>query len=110
MFGFGRRRWAIRVVEKTSTPVTSRAGTAMIELLIFASKQTPLPVAESVLIPAARIGHNQYAVVRLAEELAVHPAAAEKPLMELRGAARQVAAEHGYAKVVEVIDREAKSK
>jgi hypothetical protein len=84
----------------------SRAGTAMIELLIFASKQTPLSVPESILVPAARIGENQSAIVRLAEELAVHPAAAKKALMKMRAAARQVAAEHGYTKIVELIDRE----
>src|SRR3954464_5061212 len=85
-FSFGRRRWAIRVIERTTSPVMSRAGTAMIELLIFASKQTPLSVPESILVPAARIGENQSAIVRLAEELAVHPAAAKKALMKMRAA------------------------
>jgi hypothetical protein len=104
---FPRRRWAIRVVEKTSFSIRSREATALIEMLIWASKQLPneAPVAERVLMSAMTMVHNQSAIVDLAAELDVHPVAAQKTLAELQEAAILVATERGMPEVVRLARR-----
>jgi hypothetical protein len=92
-----RRRWAVRVVEKTSFAIRSREATALIEMLIWASKQLPsqAPIAERVLMSAMTMVQNQSAIVDLAAELDVHPVAAQKALAELQEASISVATERG---------------
>jgi hypothetical protein len=104
---FPRRRWATRVVEKTSFSTRSREATALIEMLIWASKQlsSRVPVAERVLVSAMRMVHNQSAILNLAAALDVHPAAAEEALAELQEAAISIATEHGMPDVVRLAGR-----
>jgi DNA-binding transcriptional regulator YhcF (GntR family) len=51
------------------------------------------------------IAHDQSAIVNLAAELDVHPAAAEKALAELQEAAISVATEHGMPDLVRLARR-----
>jgi hypothetical protein len=104
---FAGRRWATRVVKKTGFPIRSREATALIEMLIWASKQFPsrVPVAESVLMSAMTMIHNQRAVISLAEDLDGNPVAAEKALAELSEAAIAVATEHGMPDFVRLARR-----
>jgi len=104
---FPRRRWAIRVVEKAGFPIGSQEATLLIDLLIWASKQDPkqVPPAEGVLISALRMVHNQTAVLKVADELAVSLVAAENALARLPQAAIAVAAEHGMNEFVKIATR-----
>lgn len=104
---FPRRCWAVRVVAKAGFRVPSREARTLIGMLIFASRQQPskLPVAEQVLISAMRMFLNQSAVVKLAEELAASPAAAEEGLKRLPEAALAVASEYGLTAFVETVNR-----
>jgi hypothetical protein len=76
-------------------------------MLIWASKQFPsqVPVAESVLMPAITMVHNQSAVISLAEDLDEDPVAAEKTLAHLSEAAIAVATEHGMPDLVRLARR-----
>jgi hypothetical protein len=104
---FARRRWATRVVEKTGFPIRSREATELIEMLIWASKQFPsrVPAAESVLVSAMRMVHNQSAMVNLANGLDGDLVAAEKALAQLSEAAIAVATEHGMPDFVRLARR-----
>jgi hypothetical protein len=112
---FPRRRWAIRIIEKAGFRIQSREASVLIELIIWASKQNQrmmersigqsLPVRDGVLVAAMAMENNQSAVVRVAEELAVHPVAAEKALAQLATAARDVAIENGLSKLIEITGR-----
>jgi hypothetical protein len=112
---FPRRRCAVRLIEKMGLPIKSREASILIELVIWASKQNQramqqaigksLSVAELVLIAAARMANSPSATTKIAQELAVSPIAAENALIRLSKAARDLAAENGYGKIVEMIDR-----
>lgn len=92
-----RRLWATRVIEKAGFPIGSREAKVLIDMLIWASKHTPqqVPISESVLISAIRMQHNQTAIVKIADDLIVDPAAAKNALAKLPIAAIGVAVEHG---------------
>jgi hypothetical protein len=107
---FPRRRWAIRVIEKAGFATQSREGTILLDLLVQASKQNSptgsLPTAEQVLTSALRMVENQFAIIKVAEALAVSPLAAETALARLPQAAIAVAAEHGMKQFVEIAIRQ----
>src|SRR5271165_4833939 len=107
---FPRRRWAIRVIEKAGFATQSREATILLDLLVRASKQNSpmgsLPTAEQVLISALRMVENQFAIIKVAEELAVSPLAAETALARLSQAAIAVAAERGMKQFAEIAIRQ----
>jgi hypothetical protein len=79
----------------------------VIDLLMRASKKhsKELPTAEQVLFSALRMFHDEVAIAKVAEDLAVSPLAAELALAKLPQAAIALAAEHKMRQFVEVANR-----
>jgi hypothetical protein len=112
MILFERRRWAIRVIEKMGLPIRSAEATVLIDLAVWASKDTDansptlirkkLPKRESVLIAAVRMADNHSAVNRVAQALKLSAIEAQNLLDRLRRAAIEVAKDNGLTKIAEV--------
>ena len=101
---FPRRRWAVLVLQAAGVPIPSREARLLIDLLLKASKKNPkeLPIAEQVLFAALRMFHDKAAVAKVAEELNISPADAERTLVKLPKAAMTLAYGRGMRQFIEV--------
>jgi hypothetical protein len=108
---FQRRTWATRIVHKMGLPMRSHEATLLTGLAIWASKQQPVMVdradksltkRDRVLLAAMEMADNQSAVLKVAEELTVHPLAAEELLDRFRRSAISLAKENGLEEIANV--------
>lgn len=109
---FPRRTWATRVVGKMGLPIKSREATALIELLIWASKQDTkmmkdvvglsLSPRDLIVAWSVQMYRNPSAVKQFAKEASLGDAQALKILQDLRTAGLAMAAEFGMHKLLEL--------
>src|SRR5262249_28644179 len=114
---FPRRTWATRVIRKMGVPIKSKEATALIELLIWASKEDTkmmkdvavfsLSSSELIVAWATRMYRNRSAVWQFAEEASIDEAQALEILKDMRTAGMALAQEHGMKKLLELENRTA---
>jgi len=109
---FPRRTWATRVIGKMGLPIKSKEATALIELLIWASKEDTktmnevagfsLSTRDLIITWSTRMYRNQSAVTQFAKDASLNEAEALETLKAMRTAGLAMAAELGMQKLLEL--------
>lgn len=109
---FPRRTWATRVIGRMGLPIKSNEATALIELLIWASKEdtkmmnevsgTSLTPKELIIMWACRMHNNPSAMRRFMELAAVDAPSAAATFERMRTAGISLATEEKLHKLVEL--------
>lgn len=112
---FPRRTWARRITARMDH-ISPREAACLTSLVIWAAKETEqtsrkaigfsLPKPEGVLLAATGMAMNSSAVGRVAAVLRYTREDAAALLLRFHYAARDLAADYKFAKVVGVADRE----
>jgi hypothetical protein len=114
---FPRRTWATRVIGKMGLPIKSKEATALIDLLVWASKEDTqmmkgvagfsLPAGELIVMWACAMHRNRSAIQRFAEKANLTLTDAARILKDMREAGIQLATEQKMAKLLEIEGRPA---
>ena len=114
---FPRRTWATRVIDKMGIPIKSKEATALIELLIWASKEDTkmmnevagfsLSKRDLIITWATRMYRNQSAVTQFAKEAGLNEVEAQEILKSMRNAGMAMATELGIQKLLEIENKTA---
>src|SRR3954467_3461320 len=114
---FPRRTWALRITERMGLPARSQETTWSADLVIWAAKQDAammevaigrrLGKPDRILLATVSMTHNTSAALKLARELQMTEVAARELLAQFKQAARDLAKEQGFTKIVEIADRPA---
>jgi hypothetical protein len=112
---FPRRTWATRVIGKMGLPIKSKEATALIDLLIWASKEDThlmkdvagfsLSPGELIVKWACAMHRNQSAKQKFAEKASLDVADAARVLEEMHVAGIGLATEHKMQKLLELEGR-----
>ena len=103
---FERRRWAIRVTERTGLSVSSREGSYLIETLIWASKRSidsRLTVRQSVLASAFLMVDTPGAIDDFCRKADIDRCAAALRLLNIRSAAEGLSLQFGEINLLQAL-------
>ncbi|MGM4886337.1 hypothetical protein [Tardiphaga sp. 11_C7_N12_6] len=108
---FERRRWAVRLLDHMGHFAGSRQSTALIDLLIWASKSNAPEAApfsrkkrDQIIGWGIIMFNNPTATEKLARDARISESDAYNLLKKMKESARQLAQEHGLATLIHIAD------